>query len=121
MTGRAHGFLDTNVLILRRNIDHAKPPDIPSISTITLAELSRGPHHTSDSAEQTRRLDVLQRTEAEFDPLPFDAESALVFGRTSAAVLACGRAHTQPGRQHRGRQSTRASSRDCTTWSRYAG
>lgn len=86
-----HGLLDTNILILRRQIDHSRLPDVVSISAITLAELSAGPHHTDDPAERARRLDVLQRAEAEFDPLPFDAEAARVFGRISAAVLAAGR------------------------------
>lgn len=91
MAAKTHGLLDTNILILRRLIDHAQLPDILSISAVTLAELSAGPHHTDDPAERARRLDVLQRTEAEFDPLPFDTESARVFGRVSAAVLASGR------------------------------
>lgn len=62
-----------------------------SISAITLAELSAGPHHTSDPDERARRLDVLQRAESEFDPLPFDTEAARAFGRVTAAVLAAGR------------------------------
>lgn len=90
MTGEVHGLLDTNILILRRRIDHAQLPDTMSISTVTLAELSAGPHHTSDPAERARRLDVLQRAESEFDPLPFDAEAARVFGRVTAAVLVAG-------------------------------
>jgi len=91
MAAEVHGLLDTNILILRRRIDHAQLPDTMSISTVTLAELSAGPHHTSDPEERARRLDVLQRAEAEFDPLPFDAEAARVFGRVTAAVLAAGR------------------------------
>jgi predicted nucleic acid-binding protein len=86
-----HGLLDTNILILRRQIDHARLPDTMSISAVTLAELSAGPHHTDDPAERARRLDVLQRAESEFDPLPFDAEAARAFGRVVAAVLAAGR------------------------------
>lgn len=91
MSDEVHGLLDTNILILRRLIDHAELPDMMSISSITLAELSAGPHHTNDSGERAQRLDVLQRAEAEFDPLPFDTESARVFGRASAAVLETGR------------------------------
>jgi predicted nucleic acid-binding protein len=91
MKPEAHGLLDTNILILRRQIDHARLPDTMSISAVTLAELSAGPHHTDDPAERARRLDVLQRAESEFDPLPFDAEAARAFGRVVAAVLAAGR------------------------------
>lgn len=91
MTVEVHGLLDTNILILRRRVDHAQLPDTMSISTVTLAELSAGPHHTSDPEERARRLDVLQRAESEFDPLPFDAEAARAYGRVTAAVLAVGR------------------------------
>ncbi len=34
-------------------------------------------------AERARRMDVLQRTEAEFDPIPFGAEAARAERRTS--------------------------------------
>jgi hypothetical protein len=34
---------------------------------------------------------VLQRAESEFDPVPFDAEAARIFGRVTAAVQAAGR------------------------------
>ncbi|MFI7116275.1 hypothetical protein [Amycolatopsis sp. NPDC049868] len=40
MAAEVHGLLDTNILILRRTIDHAELPDLMSISTITLADLS---------------------------------------------------------------------------------
>lgn len=91
MAAEVHGLLDTNILVLRRQIDHAQLPQTMSISAITLAELSAGPHHTSDPDERARRLDVLQRAESEFDPLPFDAEAARTFGRVAAAILAAGR------------------------------
>ena len=56
-----------------------------------MAELAAGPHATSDLAERARRQDRLQRAEATFDPLPFDAESARAYGRVYAAVVATGR------------------------------
>ncbi|MDR7303011.1 type II toxin-antitoxin system VapC family toxin [Haloactinomyces albus] len=91
MDDEIHGLLDTNILILRRLVDHTELPARMSISSVTLAELSAGPHHTGDPSERARRLDVLQRAEAEFDPLPFDTEAARVYGRVSAAVLEAGR------------------------------
>jgi predicted nucleic acid-binding protein len=102
MTGDrpARGMLDTNILILRRWIDPAELPDEMAISAITLAELSAGPHEVRRSdeqdsyevnAERARRLDVLQRAESEFDPVPFDAEAARIYGRVTAAVMASGR------------------------------
>jgi predicted nucleic acid-binding protein len=40
---------------------------------------------------------ILQRTESEFDPLPFDAPAARIYGQRSGAVLAYGRT---PRRRH---------------------
>jgi predicted nucleic acid-binding protein len=93
----AQGLLDTNIMILRRWVDPAELPDEMAISAITLAELSAGPHQVRRNEEQTsydeqaeraRRLDVLQRAENEFDPIPFDADAARIYGRVSAAVMA---------------------------------
>ncbi|GAA2084081.1 hypothetical protein [Actinomadura alba] len=47
--------------------------------------------HYDEHAERARRLDVLQRAENEFDPIPFDVEAARIYGRVSAAVVAGGR------------------------------
>jgi predicted nucleic acid-binding protein len=102
MTGDRYqrGILDTNIMILRRWIDPAELPDEMAISAITLAELSAGPHQVRRNDEQAehdehieraRRLEVLQRAENEFDPIPFDAEAARIYGRVSAAVIATGR------------------------------
>lgn len=94
------GLLDTNILVLRRWIDPAELPDEMAISAITLAELSAGPHQIRPNTDQdlydeheerARRTEVLQRTESEFDPVPFDAEAARVYGRVAAAVVAAGR------------------------------
>lgn len=94
------GLLDTNIVILRRWIDPAQLPDEMAISAITLAELSAGPHEVrrndeqdiyDEHAERARRLEILQRAESEFDPVPFDAEAARIFGRVTAAVIAVGR------------------------------
>lgn len=92
------GLLDTNILILRDRIDVTELPDEMAVSAVTLAELSAGPHlvrpDSSDydeHAERARRIDVLQRVENEFDPIPFDAEAARLFGRISAGVVAAGR------------------------------
>jgi predicted nucleic acid-binding protein len=90
------GLLDTNILVLRRWIDPAALPEEMAISAVTLAELAAGVHFVDGNdpvalRERARRMDVLQRSEHEFDPIPFDAEAARVFGRISAAVKASGR------------------------------
>lgn len=56
-----------------------------------MAELAAGPHATPDPEERARRQDRLQRAEAAFDPLPFDAEAARAYGRIYSAVVATGR------------------------------
>ena len=91
------GLIDTNILILRRTIDPADLPLYLAISALTLAELSAGPHQVRDDAgydlhaERATRLDILQRAESEFEPIPFDAEAARQFGRVTAAVVSAGR------------------------------
>ena len=96
----AQGLLDTNVMILRKWINADELPAEVAISAITLAELSAGPHEVrrneeqddyDEHAERARRMDVLQRAENEFDPIPFDAEAARVHGRVCAAVISSGR------------------------------
>jgi predicted nucleic acid-binding protein len=56
-----------------------------------MAELAAGPHATTDPGERARRQDRLQRAEAAFDPLPFDANAARAYGRIYAAVTTAGR------------------------------
>lgn len=85
------GLLDTNIVVHLSRLDGAELPDELVISAVTLAELSAGPHHTDDPAERARRMSVLQHAEATFDPVPFDAPAARVFGQVAAAVLAVGR------------------------------
>jgi hypothetical protein len=90
-----YGLLDTHVLIHRRGLDIGELPDEGAIGAVTLAELAAGLHMVTgrpgEHAERARRLDVLQRAESEFDPIPFDADAARAFGRLSAALLEIGR------------------------------
>ena len=58
---------------------------------MTLAELAAGPHAATNPSERGRRQDRLQRTEAAFDPLPFDADAARAYGRVFSAVSAAQR------------------------------
>ncbi|BCB82681.1 hypothetical protein GCM10022251_66050 [Phytohabitans flavus] len=87
----ARGLIDTNIVIQLARLDPTDLPEALVISTVTLAELSAGPHHTDDPLERARRISVLQHAESTFDPLPFDADAARAFGRVAAAVLAAGR------------------------------
>jgi predicted nucleic acid-binding protein len=85
------GLLDTSVVIDLETIPATSLPVEIAISAITLAELAAGPHATDDPTEGSLRQDRLQRTEATFDPLPFDADAARAYGRVFAAVTDAGR------------------------------
>lgn len=85
------GLVDTSVVI---DLDRVEPAVLPAeiaIAAVTLAELAAGPHATDDPSERARRQERLQRTEATFDPIPFDAEAARAYGRVYAEVAATGR------------------------------
>jgi hypothetical protein len=79
------------VVIDLEQLDAAQLPLEVAVSSITLAELAAGPHATDDPEERARRQDRLQRTEAAFDPVPFDSEAARAYGRVYAAVVSAGR------------------------------
>jgi predicted nucleic acid-binding protein len=89
--GRA-GLLDTSTLILlSRLLDSSALPERPLISAITLAELSVGPLVAGTDAQRATRLAHLQQAEADFDPLPFDADAARAFGQVAASLRRSGR------------------------------
>jgi predicted nucleic acid-binding protein len=88
----ARGILDTStVILLGRLADATGLPDEPTITAVTLAELSVGPLVTSDAAERSARQAHLQQAEADFDAVPFDADAARAFGRVAASLRRMGR------------------------------
>ena len=87
----ARGVIDTSVVIDLEQIEPSRLPLELAVSSLTMAELAAGPHATNDADERARRQDRLQRAEAVFDPLPFDAEAARAYGRVFAAISATGR------------------------------
>jgi len=90
-TRHARGIIDTSIVIDLEQIDPSRLPVELAVSSLTMAELAAGPHATNDADERARRQDRLQRAEAVFDPLPFDAEAARAYGRVFAAISATGR------------------------------
>jgi predicted nucleic acid-binding protein len=85
------GVIDTSVVIDLEQLEADQLPFELGVSALTMAELGAGPHATEDADERARRQDRLQRAEAAFDPLPFDAEAARAYGRIYAAQVASGR------------------------------
>ncbi len=75
----------------RRPEDYGGLPLELAFSALTPAVLAPGPHVAADAKERWLRQDRLQRDEAAFDALPFDAAQARAYGRVYAAVTSTGR------------------------------
>jgi tRNA(fMet)-specific endonuclease VapC len=89
------GVLDTStVILLARLPEAAVLPDEPLITAVTLAELSVGPLVCKDRTERAARQAHVQQAEADFDPLPFDADAARAFGRVAESLRRTGRKAT---------------------------
>ncbi|MDR0594387.1 MAG: PIN domain-containing protein [Bifidobacteriaceae bacterium] len=87
----ADGLLDTNILIHWAALEPEHLPDCAAITAITIAELAAGVHAAGDPLERARRLELLQRAESEFAPLPFDLAAGRAYGLIAAAVRRSGR------------------------------
>ncbi|HEV2371540.1 MAG TPA: type II toxin-antitoxin system VapC family toxin [Streptosporangiaceae bacterium] len=85
------GLGDTNILIYLERLAVDQLPAELLTSTVSLAELSAGVHSAVDAGERARRILRVQRVEATFNPLPFDAEAARQYGIIAAEVIAMGR------------------------------
>ena len=89
------GILDTSTFIkLKRVTDESALPHEPLITAVTLAELSIGPLVASADDERAIRQAHLQEAEADFDPVPFDADAARAFARVATSLRAAGRKPT---------------------------
>jgi tRNA(fMet)-specific endonuclease VapC len=94
-SGRPRGILDTSTVILLEKLVDAKAlPAEPLITAVTLAELSVGPLVAKGESERVARQTQLQQAEADFKPLPFDADAARAFGRVAASLRRAGRKTT---------------------------
>lgn len=86
-----NGVLDTSTVILLKRVDPDSLPASPLITTVTLAELSVGPHLAETDEDRAIRQAHLQQAEHDFEALPFDAPAARAFGQVSAALRSTGR------------------------------
>ena len=92
---RSRGILDTSTVILLPRIENPTLlPDEPLITAITLAELTIGPLVAASDDERAARQAHLQQAEADFEPIPFDANAARAFGRVAASLRHSGRKTT---------------------------
>jgi tRNA(fMet)-specific endonuclease VapC len=85
------GLIDTSVVIELPLLSAAELPTFPTISVVTLAELSVGPEVSQTTDDRRKRQLVLQQTEASFDPLPFDAACARRFAIVAGSLRQSGR------------------------------
>ena len=85
------GILDTSTVVLLGRLHPDDLPEEPLITAVTLAELSVGPLVRANRKERAARQAILQQAEADFRPLPFDADAARAFGRVAASLRASGR------------------------------
>lgn len=85
------GILDTSAVVDLGRLDPSSLPEVPLITTVTLAELTVGPLVARNDRDRAARQAVLQQAEADFDPLPFDAAAARAFGGVAASLRASGR------------------------------
>lgn len=89
------GILDTSTVILLEKLVDAKTlPTEPLITAMTLAELSVGPLVAKEESQRIARQTQLQQAEADFKPLPFDADAARAFGGVAASLRRAGRKTT---------------------------
>jgi predicted nucleic acid-binding protein len=88
----AYGVLDTSVVIDLPAIPEENLPLKATITAVTLAELSQGPHLARDARERAVRLERLQLAENIYlAPLPFDSRAARKYGSLVALTVAAGR------------------------------
>ena len=83
-------LLDTSVLIDYPAAAVASHADAAAVSTITLAELAYG-LHTEDPLRDTAREQRYHWIAEAFDPIPFGAGAARIYGALCANVRAVGR------------------------------
>ena len=91
MTAHVAAVVDTSIIAALKLYDSAELPETILITSVTLGELSYGPHATDDPVKRAGRVAVLQHVEATFDPLPYDQGAARLYGQICAAVRAAGR------------------------------
>ncbi|MEU4740901.1 type II toxin-antitoxin system VapC family toxin [Actinosynnema sp. NPDC023658] len=85
------GVLDTSTYIDLGVLAPEVLPEVPEITAITLAELHHGVAAARDAASYMARTQQLAAAIVEFEPLPFDRQTATRYGTLIALTLDVGR------------------------------
>ena len=91
MADRRSGVLDTSTSI---DLDLSHPmvlPDVPGLTTITMAELHHGVVAARDATTRAARTAQVAAAIVDFDPLPFDGRAPARFGSLAGLTIAAGR------------------------------
>jgi toxin FitB len=88
---RKSGVLDTCAYLDLAVIDPEELPATPEITSITMAELHQGVAMAKDATARAVRTEQLGAAIVEFDPLPFDNDSAARYGTLVALTMQANR------------------------------
>jgi hypothetical protein len=83
--------LDTCTYIDLGQIAAESLPEIPELTSITLAELHQGVALARDEQSRAARVEKLAAAVRDFEPLPFDGDAAARYGTLVALTAAAGR------------------------------
>lgn len=84
-------MLDTCTYIDLGLLDPAALPEVPELTTVTMAELHQGVAMAKDAASRAARTEKLGAAIVDFEPLPFDGQAAARYGTLVALTMAANR------------------------------
>lgn len=84
-------LIDTSVAVRLKETEFPRLVPWLATSTLTIAELVKGPNGAADELDRERRLRHLHRVESAIEILPFDLRCARAYSRISIAVERIGR------------------------------
>lgn len=85
------GVIDTCTYIDLGLIDVQDLPEIPELTSITMAELHQGVTLARDEQTRAARVEKLAAAFRDFEPLPFDGDAAARYGTLVALTVDAGR------------------------------
>ncbi|MBN6052569.1 type II toxin-antitoxin system VapC family toxin [Nonomuraea sp. RK-328] len=81
------GVIDTCVYIDLAELSPDALPEVPELTTLTLAELHQGVAMAKTAAARAARVEKLGAAVVDFEPLAFDADAAARYGSLVALTI----------------------------------